>query len=270
MMGKILYFCICVYHFIAYGTRVDAFQCRFASTSTGGHHFHPATLSYTKMPIRISNCRCRHPETKLFSNKNDGDKNLWGGIVSLWDEIIEVSTYGPSERKMLKARRERQKQLDEMDLDLAQDQNDNIWGNVDVDINDDRAWMEAFTAAKDMSQESGADAKGLEYDGYALQDLLISKWGVSLDVDFQRIGGKLYCTVLPLVGYGSPLRSRHNSELDYLMHLQGVAEILHKYDNLDAFMAFVETTGKVPKRGTDSVPFRLNLSNEDIDKIMQQ
>ena len=54
------------------------------------------------------------------------------------------------------------------------------------------------------------------------------------------------------------------------MHLQGVAEILHKYDNLDAFMAFVETTGKVPKRGTDSVPFRLNLSNEDIDKIMQQ
>merc|ERR1719343_1453977 len=50
-----------------------------------------------------------------LANRNDDDTNLWNGIASLWNEIIEVSTYGPSERKMLKARRERQQLLDEMD-----------------------------------------------------------------------------------------------------------------------------------------------------------
>ena len=209
-------------------------------------------------------------QTRLYSNKNADtgrdDKSLWNGIVNLWDEIIEVSTYGPSERKMLKAQRERQKKLADMDLDLDR-------GDTNIDLGDDRAWMEAFTAAKDKNQgdaDADADTEGLDYDGYALQDLLVSKWGVSLDVDFQRIGEKIYCTVLPVIGFGSPLKSRHDSELDYLMHLQGIVEILHRYDNLDGFIAFVQSTSKVPKRGTDSVPFRLDLSREEVQRIMQR
>ena len=81
-------------------------------------------------------------------------------------------------------------------------------------------------------------------------------------------GGQIYCTVLPVVGYGGgPLQSRHATELEYLIHLQGVVEVLHKYDNLEEFIAFIETTDRVPKRGTDSVPFCLSLSGEEIDKI---
>lgn len=179
-----------------------------------------------------------------------------------------MSTYGPSERKMLKAQRERQEKM--MDEGA-----ENTSGSSALEISDDdgndQAWMEAFTAAKKKSDGDDDDkVETLEYDGYALQDLLLSKWGIPLDVDFQRIGGQIYCTVLPALGFGGgPLQSRHGSELEYLMHLQGVIEVLHKYDNLYEFIAFVETTTRVPKRGTDSVPFRLNLSREDVDKIMK-
>lgn len=79
----------------------------------------------------------------------------------------------------------------------------------------------------------------------------------------------IYCTVLPVRGYGgNTLQSRHETELSYLMHLQGIVEVLHKYDQLDDFVEFVETTKKIPKRGTDSVPYRLNLSKDEIDKIV--
>ncbi len=208
--------------------------------------------------------RHRGSQSILFAKNEKPDKDLWAGVMSLWDEIIEVSTYGPSERKMLKAQRERQKQIADTGLDLEDSLGENIG------LEDDRAWMEAFAAARDKEEDDDYGAKQLDYDGYALQDLLVSKWGVSLDVDFQRIGDQIYCTVLPLIGFGSPLRSRHNTELDYLMHLQGVVEVLHKYDNLDGFVGFIQTTRKIPKRGTDSMPFRLNLNNEDMDRIMQK
>lgn len=204
------------------------------------------------------------------NNENDNDngdnkKNsiFWNGIKNLWDEIIEVSTYGPSERKLLKLQRELQRKvlLEEKEpiyYNSMERQDDN-----NSSSKNDVMWMEAFAAARDTTS--------LEYDGYALQKLLVSKFGVSLDVDFQRIGDNIYCTILPMIGYGSSsssLRSRHMTELDYLMHLQGVVEILHKYDNLNDFVTFVETTNKVPKRGTDSVPFRLTLTQNDIDNIL--
>ena len=52
------------------------------------------------------------------------------------------------------------------------------------------------------------------------------------------------------------------------MHLQGVVEILFKYNNLNSFVKFVEETDRVPKRGTDSVPFRLDLTEEEMEKIL--
>ena len=112
--------------------------------------------------------------------------------------------------------------------------------------------------------------RDLDMDGYALRDLLVSKWGAPLDVDFQRgaVAGAaaVYCTVLP-VAFGSR-KCRHLNELDYLMHLQGVVEILHKYDNLDEFCAFVETTDFIPKPGTSSAPYRMRLSEDDLNKIL--
>ena len=58
------------------------------------------------------------------------------------------------------------------------------------------------------------------------QHLLVGKWGVPFDIEFQRGKGldSVYCTVFP-VAFGL-IRCRHESELDYLMHLQDVVEVL--------------------------------------------
>jgi len=222
-------------------------------------------LSSITFRSQIYRCKISIP-LKSKADDQEGEGNLWKGISNLWEEIIEVSTYGPSERKMLKAQRERKRKL------LEKENGEGISKLGCEDSDDDDEWVKAFTSARDKNsgaQDLDDDAsEKTDYDGYALQDLLISKWGVPLDIDFQKIGGKLYCTVLPEVGFGTPLRSRHETELDYLMHLQGVIEVLHKYNNLESFIFFIETTNKRPKRGTDSVPFRLDISEENIDQII--
>ena len=55
----------------------------------------------------------------------------------------------------------------------------------------------------------------------------------------------------------SLLRSRPNSELDYLKHLQGIIQVLHKYDILELFIAFVETIENSPTCGTDSFSIKV-------------
>lgn len=184
----------------------------------------------------------------LFAAK-DEKPSLWQGVASLWDEIIEVSTYGPSERKILKARREAKAQRE-------------------ADDDDDLSLDNFRRATSQLSQESTGDesSPSIDFDGYAMRDLLVEKWGASLDIDFQRQPGAVYCTVLP-VAFGSR-KCRHEAELEYLMHLQGIVEVLHKYNNLDLFINFIITTSKVPKVGTDSVPFRLELSDEDLQTIL--
>lgn len=128
----------------------------------------------------------------------------------------------------------------------------------------------AFRAAVASSiEDDNGDDDEVDFDGYKLRDLIVEKWGVPLDVDFQRGygGGAVYCTVLP-IAFGSS-RCRHESELDYLMHLQGVVEVLQKYDNLDSFVFFVRKTNKVPKPGTDSAPYLMSLDDEALEKILK-
>lgn len=202
---------------------------------------------------------------RILLAASNQDENIFSSLKTLWDEIIEVSTYGPSERKMLKAQRERQKQFEEGQKAEKIDGN-----NRSIDFDNDDEWLEAFSKAKEKKEQEENDdfEERPGFDGYALRDMLCAKWGAPLDVDFQKIGGKVYCTVLPLLGFGSPLRSRHETELDYLMHLQGVIEILNKYDNLEYFVSYIESTEKTPKRGTDSVPVRLMLTEEQISQIL--
>lgn len=168
-------------------------------------------------------------------------------MVNLWDEVIEMSTYGPSERRILKARREA-KEGARGDNDLS---------------------LESFRRVV-RHQDSESSEKDFgdppEFSGYDLRDLLVEKWAAPLDVDFQRAPGSVYCTIMP-VAFGSS-KCRHESELAYLMHLQGVVEVLHKYNNLDRFVNHVVMTNSQPKPGTDSVPIRLELSDEDLDKIL--
>ncbi|KAI2495205.1 hypothetical protein MHU86_19302 [Fragilaria crotonensis] len=178
-----------------------------------------------------------------------------------------MSTYGPSERRMRKKARQaanaRQSQQEEEDaLSLGNfrkavaNQASSLSSNDVVDDDNDPTMM--------VNKQSN-----LEFDGYALRDLLVAKWGVALDVDFQRVAGdSVYCTILP-VAFGSR-KCQHETELAYLMHLQGVVEVLEKYQNLDLFVDFIATTPKVPKAGTDSVPFRMELSDNDLNKILNK
>lgn len=202
----------------------------------------------------------RIPRVKiiLFNNGNER-KGIWNGVQSLWEEVIEMSTYGPSERKMLKVRRQQkaEREARENQEDIIQDDSDSSVREFD-DLS-----LDAF---RSVANQISRPAEALDFDGYAMQELLLEKWGIPLDVDFQRQPSAVYCTVMP-VAFGSR-KCRHESELDYLMHLQGVVEILHQYDNLDLFVDFVQTTNKVPKVGTDSVPFRMQLDGKQLDQIL--
>lgn len=96
--------------------------------------------------------------------------------------------------------------------------------------------MEAFQARKQKQQEEIQNKKSDldEFDGYAMRDAILEKWGRCYDVDFNRVDSfgfkNLYLNVLPF--YLGGRRFRHDNELDYLCHLQAVVEILQKYDQV--------------------------------------
>ena len=205
-------------------------------------------------------------------------------LGDLWEELIEFSTYGPEERKLLKAKREKaaaaairedggdismdsfqraQQKYEEKMSEKADDPLPPLEGD------EDSLSLRSFQAAVATSADNKKGEDEIDFDGYKLRDLLVSKWGIPLDIDFQRgyDGGTVYCTVLP-VAFGSS-RCRHESELDYLMHLQGVVEILKKYDNLDLFIFFIQKTNKVPKPGIESAPYLMKLDDEALQKILK-
>ena len=269
------------------------------------------------------------------NNRSSNNNNKTNWIFELWDELIEFSTYGPAERKILKARRMAQQEQNEQqkidsgrvgggngstsssalgsssledsfrqrvekieqkqkrdEMTAAEPSNIVIGGKTSSSNNDDdseesqlsvHAFRKAAAVTAVSSKANDEDEDII--DGYQLRDIIVSRFGVPLDVDFQRgflpssvlsqTGQQqreplpcVYCTVLPYVGFGSRTRSRHLSELDYLMHLQAVVEILHKYDNLDAFILWLETTKKVPKPGTESLPFRMKLDDQQLRKVL--
>ena len=216
---------------------------------------------------------------------------LNGWLGDLWEEAIEVATYGPAERRILAERRKKaaaaeqqQETRPSQSADDTSEREDMTFAEAktrsrtksraeDAIIDDDlspAAFRKAAAAAAlstngDAEQPSPLD----DFDGYALRDLLMAKWGAPLDVDFQRDASlnQVYCTVLP-IAFGQKLKCRHETELDYLMHLQGVVEVLRKYDQLQDFVVFVDETNKAPKAGTDSVPFRLDLDEEQTRQIL--
>jgi len=193
-----------------------------------------------------------------------------------------MATYGPGERKLLKARRAEAaaraaEETDDIDAESLRRARDKL-GNGRNDDNDggggvvasagDSVSPEALRDEVLVRTRNGAEETEDEFDGYALRDLLVSRWGAPLDIEFQRgYDNKfVYCTVSP-VAFGSR-KCRHESEIDYLCHLQGVVETLGKYGNVQPFREFIETTNKAPKPGTDSVPFRLRLTEGELKKIL--
>ncbi|KAL7460435.1 hypothetical protein ACHAXS_000886 [Conticribra weissflogii] len=112
-----------------------------------------------------------------------------------------------------------------------------------------------------------------EFTGYDLRDIIFSKYGECFDVEFQRVDSygfrSVYLNILPFRLGGR--KFRHETEYDYLCHLQAVVEILVKYDQLDYVMAQLFETNKKPRAGTSplvAVPLRLDLTPEQVDKIL--
>eukprot|EP00535_Pseudo-nitzschia_heimii_P006994 CAMPEP_0197190248 /NCGR_PEP_ID=MMETSP1423-20130617/21293_1 /TAXON_ID=476441 /ORGANISM="Pseudo-nitzschia heimii, Strain UNC1101" /LENGTH=214 /DNA_ID=CAMNT_0042642589 /DNA_START=127 /DNA_END=772 /DNA_ORIENTATION=- len=210
-------------------------------------------------------------------------------VGDLWEEIIEFSTYGPAERAVLKAQREkaaaaaRKAEGGDISMDSFQraqqkyeskpsdsnEESSSTTSSSSPSLDDENSLsMQAFQAAVVASGTRENNDENIDFDGYKLRDLLVERWGVPLDVDFQRGygGGTVYCTVLP-VAFGSK-RCRHESELDYLMHLQAVVDVLKKYDNLDPFIFFIKKTNKQPKPGVESAPYLMKLNEEQLKKIL--
>ena len=148
---------------------------------------------------------------------------------------------------------------------LKSDINSDDLDNVDVTL-------EGFQKAR-KKQEEKLEKEETEIDGYFLRDVILAKWGYCFDVDFNRVDTlgfrELYLNVLPFHLGGR--RFRHETELDYLCHLQAVVEILQKYDQLDYILTQIEETKKKPRAGTIpivAVPLRLDLTRKQVQEIL--
>jgi hypothetical protein len=141
---------------------------------------------------------------------------------------------------------------------------------LSVKEEDDDVFLDMEAFAK-RSQEL-VNEPPQEFDGYALRDLLLAKWGECYDVDFNRVDSfgfrEIYLNIYPFKLGGK--RWRHETELDYLMHLQAVVEILQKYSQLDNVVYQIMETEKTPKMGAPikAVPIRLNLTKDEVNTIM--
>jgi hypothetical protein len=191
-------------------------------------------------------------------------------VGDLWDEIVEFSTYGPGERKLLKERRLQKAPKDDVSVasfNKARDKKSfepSAYDAPQEDISEGLS-LQAFQAA--IASKTDDRLSTRDFDGYALKDMLVDLWGAPLDVGFERQPRMIHCTIFP-VALGN-WKCQHTSEIDYLMHLQGVIEILDKYDNLDQFINFLLTTDSTPKPGTSGVRFRLNLTEGQLNSILK-
>ena len=153
------------------------------------------------------------------------------------------------------------------------DNNENV---KQIDANNDAdVTLEGFQIARKRREEElqKEQTKVQEVDGYFLRDAIYAKWGFCYDVDFNRVDvfglRELYLNVLPFHLGGR--RFRHETELDYLCHLQAVVEILEKYEQLDYVLAQIKDTKKKPRPGTVpiiAVPLRLDLTPKQVQEII--
>lgn len=155
-------------------------------------------------------------------------------------------------------------------------------GPPDDDVDDGDLYSEAAfrdemvrRREQENAREENGDGDGSEdFSGYDLRDVIYAKWGQYFDVEFRPVQvGRVtmvYLNIMPFTPQSR--RFRHESENDYLCHLQAVVDILIKYDRLESVLAQLYDTDKVPRANTSpliAVPFRLNLPPEVLDKVLR-
>jgi len=204
------------------------------------------------------------PQSKLFGFFDDliketmGKKDQEPAVIPVPSQPNLMEVDGDEEWNESDFRSELQKR-DVRDQAMDASENESSSGM-------DRGNVIAVTDEEGMEEET-------EFDGYMLRDAIYNKWGQCFDINFQPVTTfgfrELYLNVMPF-RLGSK-RFRHETELDYLCHLQAVVEILEKYDQLDYVLAQLEETKKKPRAGTSplvAVPFRLDLTEDELNKIM--
>lgn len=142
------------------------------------------------------------------------------------------------------------------------------------EMDDDDLSLDAFQQAKQQQQQQqDVDAEQDDFDGYAFRDVILEKWGACWDVDFNNVDSfghrQLYLNIMPYQLGRRPFR--HETELDYLCHLQAVVEILQKYEQLGNVLVQIDETKKKPRAGTSpmiAVPIRLDLTKEQVNAIV--
>ena len=191
-------------------------------------------------------------------------------------------------------------QFDEEELDQQEPKGSQLEDDVS---------LESFQkVAKQQQQQKELKEKQAVFDGYALRDVIYEKWNYCYDVEFNRVDSFgfrcLYLNVLPF--YLGGKHFRHETEMDYLCHLQAVVEILDKYNQvrlpptvpssmiyfsflhvlyfnmytndfslilvkIGNILVQIDQTKKRPRAGTSplvAVPLRLDLSPEEVTKII--
>ena len=95
--------------------------------------------------------------------------------------------------------------------------------DADDDAQKEPPASESVQTANNENEDDDGDGEN-EFDGYALRDAIYNKWGECFDLEFQPVMTfgfrELYLNVMPFRLGGK--RFRHETELDYLCHLQAV------------------------------------------------
>ena len=82
--------------------------------------------------------------------------------------------------------------------------------------------------------------------GTELQQILLSKWGRSYDIQFRRVQGKLYVLIMwrYLEQASFPI-----SEADYLEHMQAVATYMNGWGVTEQVLQAIENSDDRPRLG---------------------
>ncbi|MBD1832684.1 DUF3067 family protein [Trichocoleus sp. FACHB-90] len=100
--------------------------------------------------------------------------------------------------------------------------------------------------------------------GQDLQQLLLSKWGRSYDIQIRRVQNKIFVQVMwkYLEQVSFPL-----SEAEYIAHLETVAGYLHAWGGASTVQEYIEQTRDRPRLGK-AVSIPLDLGDRASEWIL--
>jgi len=117
-----------------------------------------------------------------------------------------------------------------------------------------RALAEQFQKENDQHEN---------FDGYKLRDLLLNKWGRSYDIQLKGtpwMNGQTLVTVNIMWKYQEQ-QSFHLSQEDYLCHLEAITHYLKKWNAVNHFIEYVNSTREKP-RVAKAVAVPIDISPE--------